>query len=188
MSDTLVNLRDIRFVLYEMLDVETLTTYPYFAEHSRETFDTVLDAAYRLAREVSWPAYAEMDRVGATHDAKNQKTRVPECMHANLARLQGWRLAWRDGAGRVRRAAAPGHGGRGDGVDVQRRQYRGEHVHRRGRRRRRSDPFVRQRHAEEDLSREAVRRRVGRHHVPHRTAGRQLAERRQDHRRQSDGR
>jgi alkylation response protein AidB-like acyl-CoA dehydrogenase len=81
MSDTLVNLRDIRFVLYEMLDVETLTHYDYFAEHSKETFDTVLDAAYTLAREVCWPAYAEMDHVGATHDAKTQKTRVPECMH-----------------------------------------------------------------------------------------------------------
>ena len=81
MSDTLVNLRDIRFVLYEMLDVEALTKYDYFADHSKETFDTVLEAAYQLACEVCWPAYAEMDRVGATYDAKSKTTRVPECMH-----------------------------------------------------------------------------------------------------------
>ena len=81
MSDTLVNMRDVRFVLYEMLDVETLTKYDYFADHSKETFDTVLDAAYQLAGEVCWPAYAEMDRVGATYDAKSKTTRVPECMH-----------------------------------------------------------------------------------------------------------
>jgi len=81
MSDTLVNLRDVRFVLHEMLDVESLTKYDYFADYSRETFDTVLDAAYKLAREVCWPSYAEMDRIGATFDAKTDKTSVPECMH-----------------------------------------------------------------------------------------------------------
>ncbi len=81
MSDTLVNLRDIRFVLYEMLGVETLTKYDYFADHSKDTFDTVLDAAYRLAREVCWPAYVEMDRIGAAYDVKSKTTRVPEPMH-----------------------------------------------------------------------------------------------------------
>jgi butyryl-CoA dehydrogenase len=81
MSNTLVNLRDIRFVLYEMLGVETLTEYEYFADHSRETFDTVLDAAYRLAREVCWPAYVEMDRIGATYDPTSKTTRVPKRMH-----------------------------------------------------------------------------------------------------------
>ncbi len=81
MSDTLVNLRDIRFVLYEMLDVEALTKYDYFADYSKDTFDTVLEAAYKLAREVCWPSYAEMDRVGATFDAKTGETSVPKCMH-----------------------------------------------------------------------------------------------------------
>jgi len=81
MSDTLVNLRDIQFVLYEMLGVEALTEYDHFADHSRETFDTVLDAAYKLAREVCWPAYAEMDRSGATYDPKSKTTHAPESMH-----------------------------------------------------------------------------------------------------------
>jgi alkylation response protein AidB-like acyl-CoA dehydrogenase len=81
MSDTLVNVRDIRFVLYEMLGVETLTEYEYFRDHSKETFDTAMDAAYKLAREVCWPVYAEMDRTGVTYDTKSKKTRVPECMH-----------------------------------------------------------------------------------------------------------
>jgi alkylation response protein AidB-like acyl-CoA dehydrogenase len=64
-----------------MLSVETLTEYEYFRDHSRETFDTALDAAYKLAREVCWPTYAEMDRIGVTYDAKSKKTIVPECMH-----------------------------------------------------------------------------------------------------------
>jgi alkylation response protein AidB-like acyl-CoA dehydrogenase len=81
MSDTLVNLRDIQFVLYEMLGVEALTEYEYFRDHSRETFDVAMDAAYKLARDVCWPAYVEMDRVGVTYDNKSNKTHVPEPMH-----------------------------------------------------------------------------------------------------------
>jgi alkylation response protein AidB-like acyl-CoA dehydrogenase len=81
MSNNLVNLRDIRFVLYEMLEVESLTKLDYFADHSKDTFDTILDAAYQLAREVCWPAYVEMDRIGATYDANAKTTRVPAPMH-----------------------------------------------------------------------------------------------------------
>jgi len=92
MSDTLVNMRDIRFVLYEMLDVEKLTAYDYFADHSKETFDTAMDAAYKLAREVCWPAYTEMDKIGVIHDAKTKKTSVPECMHRiwQASKEGGW--------------------------------------------------------------------------------------------------
>ena len=54
MSDTLVNMRDIRFVLYEMLGVETLTEYEAFRDHSKETFDTVMDAAYKLLQNESF--------------------------------------------------------------------------------------------------------------------------------------
>ncbi len=81
MSDTLVNMRDIRFVLHELLDVEQLTKLEPFADHSRDTFDIALDAAYKLSKEVFWPAYAEMDRQGVSLDTENNKATVPEIMH-----------------------------------------------------------------------------------------------------------
>ena len=137
MSDTLVNLRDIRFVLYEMLGVETLTEYEYFRDHSRETFDTVMDAAYKLAREVCWPAYAEMDRIGVTYDAKSQ-----EDPGSGSACTRIWQ-AFKEGGwhGEIapfeyRRPTISERCGGGDVVDVQRRQHRREHVYRRRLRRR----------------------------------------------------
>lgn len=92
MSDLLVNLRDIRFVLYEMLGVETLTRYEHFEAHSKETFDSALDTAYKLARQVYWPAYAEMDKLGICFDAGTNKVSVPECMHRIWQATQegGW--------------------------------------------------------------------------------------------------
>ncbi len=70
MSNTLVNLRDLRFVLYEQLNAESLAELPYFSDHSRETFDMALDTAYQLSREVFWPSYKEFDEVGAQFDGK----------------------------------------------------------------------------------------------------------------------
>ncbi|KZF13191.1 acyl-CoA dehydrogenase [Rhodococcus sp. EPR-157] len=47
--------RDIEFMLYEWLDVESLTTRPRFAEHSRDTFDAVLDLSADMAAKFFAP-------------------------------------------------------------------------------------------------------------------------------------
>lgn len=79
MSDKLVDRRDLHFLLYEMLDVESLTQFAYYQDHSRETFDLALDTAYQLAREQFWPAYQEFDREEARFDGET--TRAPQAMH-----------------------------------------------------------------------------------------------------------
>jgi alkylation response protein AidB-like acyl-CoA dehydrogenase len=45
-----------------MLELEALCQYPYFEEHSRETFDMVLDTAVRMGKEILFPIFTEMDR------------------------------------------------------------------------------------------------------------------------------
>lgn len=50
MSDVLSR-RDLDFLLYEWLDVVSLTTRARFAEHSRETFDAVLDLSANIAHK-----------------------------------------------------------------------------------------------------------------------------------------
>ncbi|MBP6626649.1 MAG: acyl-CoA dehydrogenase [Arenimonas sp.] len=50
MSDSpLLDRRHLDFLLYEVHDAAALCRHPRFAEHSRETFDAVLDAAHDLA-------------------------------------------------------------------------------------------------------------------------------------------
>ncbi len=44
-----VDRRHLDFVLYDMLDAESVLRYPRFASHSRETFDAVIELAHRLA-------------------------------------------------------------------------------------------------------------------------------------------
>ncbi|WOX15439.1 acyl-CoA dehydrogenase [Streptomyces sp. N50] len=47
----LVSRRDLEFTLYEWLDVETLTQRERYADHTRETFDAVLDLCAEIAEE-----------------------------------------------------------------------------------------------------------------------------------------
>lgn len=61
LSNPLIDDRDAAFLLYDVLAVDRLCELPAFAEHSRETFDLVLDATRRFARDVLYPAYRPMD-------------------------------------------------------------------------------------------------------------------------------
>lgn len=62
MATRFVSERNIRFLLYEVFDVESLTGYDYYSQHNRKMFDMVLDAAVKLARDLLFPLFEEMDR------------------------------------------------------------------------------------------------------------------------------
>ncbi|PCJ62681.1 MAG: acyl-CoA dehydrogenase [Candidatus Hydrogenedentota bacterium] len=96
MSDKLVNRRDIDFNLYEVLNVEELTKHAYFEDHSKETFDMALDAAYQLAQEKFWPMYQIFDQEGVK--LENGQAIVPEGMHEIWKDLRegGWFAASND--------------------------------------------------------------------------------------------
>ena len=51
MTDTILDRRDLRFQLFDVLDTDALLERPRFAEHSRETIEAALDTAEKLARE-----------------------------------------------------------------------------------------------------------------------------------------
>lgn len=50
-TSPILDLRNLDFVLHELLQAESLTRYPRFAEHSRETFSSALSVAHQLAVE-----------------------------------------------------------------------------------------------------------------------------------------
>lgn len=54
--------RNLQFLLYEVFDAESLTKYPYYQDHARETFDMVLDSAEQIAEKMLKPLLTEMDR------------------------------------------------------------------------------------------------------------------------------
>ena len=73
----LLNARDLEFLLYEVLDVETLCAASKYAGHDRTTFDAALDAAARLAREQFAPHAAAADHQEPSFDGE-RVTIIPE--------------------------------------------------------------------------------------------------------------
>jgi butyryl-CoA dehydrogenase len=62
MAEKFISDRNLRFLLYEVNDVESLLKYPRFADHSREVFDMILDTAMRMGKDLFKPLFEEMDR------------------------------------------------------------------------------------------------------------------------------
>ena len=62
MPEKFMSMRNLKFLLYEVLDAESLTRYPYFQDHSREVFDLILDTGMKLGQELLRPHFSEMDK------------------------------------------------------------------------------------------------------------------------------
>lgn len=63
MADISVSLRNLMFIVYEVLDAENLARYPYYEDHSRESFDLVLETASKISQRLLRPNLREMDQI-----------------------------------------------------------------------------------------------------------------------------
>lgn len=64
MENKLADLRDTRFVLYEQLGIEKLCETEKYADHSKETFEMIIDTAEKLAVNQFAPVNSEGDEIG----------------------------------------------------------------------------------------------------------------------------
>ena len=69
----------LEFLLYDWLQAEALSARPRFAEHTRATFDAVLDTCERIARE----KYAPFNRLVDTEEPRfdGEKVILPQATH-----------------------------------------------------------------------------------------------------------
>ena len=74
----LVDSRDLRFILFEMLEVDTLNKYPKYGELDKGTMEEVLALAEKIAVEQVYPANAQADKIGVKYDPATKKVTVPE--------------------------------------------------------------------------------------------------------------
>ena len=81
MKSTIMSRRDLDFLLYEWLRVEELTALDRFSEHSRETFDGVLDLTEQLATRYFAPHNKLSDANEPSFDGQTV-TLIPEVKQA----------------------------------------------------------------------------------------------------------
>ncbi|MBT1449493.1 acyl-CoA dehydrogenase C-terminal domain-containing protein [Glaciecola sp. XM2] len=69
-ADTLIHDMELPFQLYDVLDTESLCEHETFAEHSRETFDAVIETANKMATNLFLPHNHIADKQEPTFDGK----------------------------------------------------------------------------------------------------------------------
>jgi len=70
--------RDIRFVLHEQLDIAgTFQKYDAFAEYDQEMYDSMIDEAEKIAKEVLAPLNKVGDEHGVSFDGRGNVTTPP---------------------------------------------------------------------------------------------------------------
>jgi len=76
----LVDSRDVRFVLYEMMDLENYSKYPVYADFDKDTFDATLDLAEQVSIEVLYPTDSEGDdEGGCVYNPDTKEVKIPPC-------------------------------------------------------------------------------------------------------------
>ena len=77
----IIDTRDVRFVLFEQLELDKFCTkYPdKYGDFDRDTFESTLDLAEKLAVEKIYPTYKEGDREGCSFIPSTKEVKIPEC-------------------------------------------------------------------------------------------------------------
>jgi alkylation response protein AidB-like acyl-CoA dehydrogenase len=92
MADFVADLRDIKFTLFDQLDLEPLLKSELFGDFSREDLEMILDEGYKFAKEVLAPSNAVGDREGCTFNPEDKSVTVPKAYHEpyKLFNENGW--------------------------------------------------------------------------------------------------
>ena len=84
---TIINRRDLEFLLYEFLDVGEIFERERYHDHDRMSFDAVLDLAEKLAEEKFAPFAAKLDENEPQFDGKTVQL-IPELKEAHQAYIE----------------------------------------------------------------------------------------------------
>ncbi len=77
----LVDSRDVRFVVFEMLELEKLNRYERFGDFDRDVYEDTLNLAEKIAVEQFYTSNAEGDKIGLKYNPHTHEVTVPESFH-----------------------------------------------------------------------------------------------------------
>ncbi|MFA5518919.1 MAG: acyl-CoA dehydrogenase [Spirochaetota bacterium] len=84
MLNPLVDTRDVKFVLFEALEVDKLVKFPVFSDFDKDTLDATIDLAEQINVDVIYPTAEEGDNEGAQWDPETKQVTIPKCYHPAL--------------------------------------------------------------------------------------------------------
>lgn len=90
MSKTYISTRNLKFILFEVLQATSLQRYQEFADYDADAFDMSMDASKQLADTYLFPYYQEMDKNKAYY--ADGEVHVHQCIKTAMQALgkAGW--------------------------------------------------------------------------------------------------
>jgi len=82
--NSIVDTRDVKFILFEVLKVDNLNNYSEYSEFDREMYEDIIDLAEKIAVEKVYPANMEADNIHAQFDPATAEVKIPEVFHPGL--------------------------------------------------------------------------------------------------------
>jgi alkylation response protein AidB-like acyl-CoA dehydrogenase len=77
----LVDSRDLRFVAFEMLELEKLNRFERFGDFDRDIYEDTLNLAEKIAVEQFYTSNAEGDKIGLKYNPQTHEVTVPDSFH-----------------------------------------------------------------------------------------------------------
>ncbi len=74
----LVDSRDVRFVLFEMLGLDKISRFEHFAGLDKDVFEDTLNLSEKIAMAHFYSSNSDGDKIGLTFDPKTNEVRVPD--------------------------------------------------------------------------------------------------------------
>ena len=84
MLNPIVDTRDIKFVLYELLGADKLTEFDCYKDFDHDTYDAIVDLAEQISVEVLYPTAEDGDNNPAKWDPDTKKVTLPPTFHSAL--------------------------------------------------------------------------------------------------------
>ena len=79
--NNLVDSRDVRFILFEMLGLERLNSFEIFKDFDKAIYDDTLNLAEKIAVGLFYSSNADGDKTGLQFNPKTNEVKVPESFH-----------------------------------------------------------------------------------------------------------
>lgn len=84
MNNPLVESRDLRYVLFEMLDIDALTQYEEFSAFDHDTFEATIDLIETLSVKECYPHFQDADREGCVWNPDTKAVTCPDSIKKPL--------------------------------------------------------------------------------------------------------
>lgn len=84
MNNLLIDSRDLRYVLFEVLDLDNIVKYKKFENFDHATFDATLDLIETVAVKECFPYFEEADKEGCSYDSIKKNVICPEAIKKPL--------------------------------------------------------------------------------------------------------